>query len=104
MLGLGTGVTLLLETKPSTTMLVLTSIFSSREIRFNFFFFKFFFSFFFSTCLIFYFKGDSGGPAICDGRVHGIVMGGLYCAKADYPGVYTRVAHYVHWIRDIIRA
>lgn len=49
-------------------------------------------------------QGDSGGPAICDGRVHGIVMGGLYCAKADYPGVYTRVAHYVHWIRDIIRA
>merc|ERR1739838_934473 len=47
-------------------------------------------------------QGDSGGPAICDGRVHGIVMGGLYCAKADYPGVYTRVAHYVHWIRDII--
>ena len=95
MLGLGTGVTLLLETKPSTTMLVLTSIFSSREIRFNFFFNLFNF---------FYFKGDSGGPAICDGRVHGIVMGGLYCAKADYPGVYTRVAHYVHWIRDIIRA
>lgn len=48
-------------------------------------------------------QGDSGGPAICDGRVHGIVMGGLYCAQKDFPGVYTRVSHYVEWIRDIIR-
>jgi len=49
-------------------------------------------------------QGDSGGPAICDGRVHGIVMGGLYCAKADYPGVYTRVAHYVPWIIQTIQS
>lgn len=49
-------------------------------------------------------QGDSGGPAICDGRVHGIVMGGLYCAQADYPGVYTRVSHYVDWIKGIIRS
>jgi len=49
-------------------------------------------------------QGDSGGPAICDGRVHGIVMGGLYCAQADYPGVYTRVSHYVNWIKEVIRS
>lgn len=48
-------------------------------------------------------QGDSGGPAICNGRVHGIVMGGLYCAQKDFPGVYTRVSHYVPWIKDIIR-
>lgn len=49
-------------------------------------------------------QGDSGGPAICDGRVHGIVMGGLFCAKENYPGVYTRVARYVNWIKDVIRS
>jgi len=48
-------------------------------------------------------QGDSGGPAICDGRVHGIVMGGLYCAQKDFPGVYTRVSHYVDWIVETIR-
>ena len=58
----------------------------------------------FSYQLNLLFQGDSGGPAICDGRVHGIVMGGLYCAKADYPGVYTRVAHYVPWIIQTIQS
>jgi len=48
-------------------------------------------------------QGDSGGPAICNGRVHGIVMGGLYCAEANYPGVYTRVSRYVTWIKETIR-
>jgi len=48
-------------------------------------------------------QGDSGGPAICNGRVHGIVMGGLYCAQKDFPGVYTRVSHYVDWIVETIR-
>ena len=30
-------------------------------------------------------------------------MGGLYCAEANYPGVYTRVSRYVTWIKETIR-
>lgn len=48
-------------------------------------------------------QGDSGGPAICNGRLQGIVMGGLFCAQKDYPGVYTRVSHYTEWIRNTIK-
>ncbi|CAG5104963.1 Oidioi.mRNA.OKI2018_I69.chr1.g1712.t1.cds [Oikopleura dioica] len=47
-------------------------------------------------------QGDSGGPAICDGRVHGLVMGGNQCAQANFPGVYTRLSHYIPWIRSIL--
>jgi len=47
-------------------------------------------------------QGDSGGPAICNGRVHGLVMGGNQCAQANFPGVYTRLSHYIPWIRSIL--
>jgi len=46
-------------------------------------------------------QGDSGGPANCGGVIKGIVMGGLYCAKANYPGVYTKVSKYIPWMRGV---
>ena len=47
-------------------------------------------------------QGDSGGPANCGGIIHGIVMGGLYCAKPNYPGVYTRTNRYIDWMKSTI--
>lgn len=47
-------------------------------------------------------QGDSGGPAVCNGLTFGIVMGGLYCAKKEYPGVYTKVSHYIKWAQQVI--
>ncbi|KAJ6651755.1 hypothetical protein lerEdw1_020647 [Lerista edwardsae] len=40
-------------------------------------------------------QGDSGGPMVCHGVVHGIVSFGNHFP----PGVYTRVAKYLPWIK-----
>jgi secreted trypsin-like serine protease len=47
--------------------------------------------------------GDSGGPLVVeddDGNyvLVGIVSNGQGCARAKYPGVYTRVGNYVNWL------
>ena len=51
-------------------------------------------------------QGDSGGPLILPSHSQkvlvGIVSWGIDCAKPGYPGVYTRVGTYLHWIRDIV--
>ena len=52
--------------------------------------------------------GDSGGPLVCidsdlQPHVAGIISWGKGCAKAQYPGIYTRVGYYVDWIRSIIK-
>jgi len=53
-------------------------------------------------------SGDSGGPLFncpvggpC--LQVGIVSWGIGCAKARYPGVYTRVTHMEGWIRRIVK-
>ncbi|KAH1174632.1 mast cell protease 1A-like isoform X2 [Mauremys mutica] len=43
-------------------------------------------------------QGDSGGPMICNGVVQGIVSFG----KSFPPGVYTRIANYLPWIKKIM--
>ncbi|XP_077778165.1 mast cell protease 8-like, partial [Podarcis muralis] len=44
-------------------------------------------------------KGDSGGPLVCDGVAEGIVSYGNPCP----PGVYTRVGHYLPWIKKTMK-
>ncbi|XP_076353927.1 clotting factor B-like isoform X2 [Tachypleus tridentatus] len=47
-------------------------------------------------------QGDSGGPLVLKESKRwtlvGIVSFGLNCAEPGYPGVYTRVSHYIKWI------
>ncbi|XP_063884290.1 venom protease-like [Scylla paramamosain] len=49
--------------------------------------------------------GDSGGPLQCnmrDGRWYlaGITSFGSGCAKPGYPDVYTRITHYLPWLKQ----
>ena len=45
-------------------------------------------------------KGDGGGPAVCDGRVQGIVSWGYECGYGT--GVYTNVFEFNDWIRGVM--
>ncbi|KAF8781766.1 clotting factor G beta subunit-like [Argiope bruennichi] len=52
-------------------------------------------------------RGDSGGPLLREYSKHhwalvGIVSFGFHCAEPEFPGVYTRVAPYLPWIRKYI--
>jgi len=52
-------------------------------------------------------SGDSGGPLFICRSSHckqiGIVSWGIGCAKAKYPGVYTRVTEMLPWIKRIVQ-
>nr|XP_034975699.1 cathepsin G-like [Zootoca vivipara] len=43
-------------------------------------------------------QGDSGGPMVCNGVVQGIVSFG----NAYPPGVYSRIGHFLPWIKKIM--
>ncbi|XP_073968006.1 trypsin alpha-3-like [Bombus fervidus] len=44
--------------------------------------------------------GDSGGPLMVNGKLHGIVSWSMNCANVVYPSVYTRVSSYLNWINE----
>lgn len=46
---------------------------------------------------------DSGGPAVRDGVLLGIVsFGGKQCGDPRSPGVYSRVSEITEWVEDTI--
>jgi len=53
-------------------------------------------------------QGDSGGPMVWRGSADqpftqiGIVSWGQGCARAGYPGVYTRIGRYIEWIIGVM--
>ncbi|XP_014651494.1 PREDICTED: serine protease 57 [Ceratotherium simum simum] len=48
--------------------------------------------------------GNSGGPLLCRGRLHGVVsFSSAVCGSPHFPDVYTRVSAFVSWIRDVLQ-
>ena len=45
--------------------------------------------------------GDSGGPAVCGGRLAGATSWGLSTCDPAYPSVYAKVATYRSWIQSV---
>ncbi|XP_059565324.1 granzyme B(G,H)-like isoform X2 [Myotis daubentonii] len=47
------------------------------------------------------FKGDSGGPLLCENKIQGIVSYGP--KDGTPPGVYTKVASFLPWIKETMK-
>lgn len=45
-------------------------------------------------------EGDIGGPLVLRRVLHGVVSWNRQCGAPNSPGVYTRVSHFVNWIRS----
>lgn len=43
-------------------------------------------------------SADSGGPAICDNLLTGLVSFGESCGLQKLPGIYTDVVYQIDWI------
>ena len=54
------------------------------------------------------FQYDSGGPMVCydydddQWLLSGVVSTGYGCARAGFPGIYTRVSEFVDWIETTV--
>ncbi|XP_029305019.1 hyaluronan-binding protein 2 [Cottoperca gobio] len=53
-------------------------------------------------------QGDSGGPLTCEQNntnvIYGLVSWGDLCGRKNKPGVYTRVTHFLDWIKSKTQA
>lgn len=48
--------------------------------------------------------GDSGGPLICNGILHGVDSFVIReCASLQFPDFFARVSMYVDWIQNVLR-
>jgi len=47
--------------------------------------------------------GDSGSPAVCDGKLYGLVSWGYGCGNPNFPGVYVKLQACQKWIDSVIK-